>query len=397
MQKAPRTASIHSASLESFVSLLVGLVLAVSAVAEVPIPYNSEKDASQPLPPAEAAAQWKLPPGFSMSVFAAEPDVRQPIAIAMDGRGRLWVAECYTYAEAKKGFDADLRDRILIFEDVDGDGHFDRRTVFAENLERLSSIEIGFGGVWALTSPTLVFIPDRDGDDRPDGPAEVKLDGFEWQRNHHTIANGLRWGPDGWLYGRHGIQAVSAIGKPGTPDELRAKTNGGIWRYHPQRGSVEIVCHGTTNPWGMDWNEYGEGFFINTVIGHLWHVIPGAHYRRMHGNDLNPKHVRIDRSARRSFTLGGGRAVERLAQDRHHRCHVSSRRRSRAHRPDVLRRRQLARRVAWQTAHHQLQWAAAECGGRQALTWSGATAPGTSASVSRISASRPTRGSAAST
>jgi putative heme-binding domain-containing protein len=66
------------------------------------------------------------------------------------------------------------------------------------------------------------------------------------------------------------------------------KTNGGIWRYHPQRQTVEMVCDGTTNPWGMDWNEHGEGFFINTVIGHLWQIIPGAHYRRMHGNDLNP-------------------------------------------------------------------------------------------------------------
>ncbi len=263
-------------------------ILVASAFAEVPEPYNSDKNASRPLAPAEAAAQWKLPPGFVATVFAAEPDVRQPIAMAMDGRGRLWVAECYTYSEVKKGFDAELRDRIVIFEDADGDGRFDKRTVFVEGLERLSSIEIGFGGVWALTSPTLVFIPDKDGDDRPDGPAEVRLDGFEWKRNHHTMANGLRWGPDGWLYGRHGIQGVSALGKPGTPDEARPKTNGGIWRYHPQRQTVEIVAHGTTNPWGMDWNEYGEAFFINTVIGHLWHAIPGAHFRRMHGSDLNP-------------------------------------------------------------------------------------------------------------
>lgn len=268
--------------------LITAACLCTAAFAEVPAPYNSERSTSRPLDPAEAAAKWKLPPGFSASVFAAEPDVRQPIAMALDGRGRLWVAECYTYAEVRKGFDAGLRDRILIFEDLDGDGCFDKRTVFVEGLERLSSIEIGFGGIWALTSPTLVFIPDQDGDDRPDGPATVKLDGFEWQRNHHTMANGLRWGPDGWLYGRHGIQAVSSLGKPGTPDVARAKTNGGIWRYHPQRQTVEIVCHGTTNPWGMDWNEHGEAFFINTVIGHLWHVIPGAHYRRMHGSDLNP-------------------------------------------------------------------------------------------------------------
>jgi putative membrane-bound dehydrogenase-like protein len=270
-----------------FIPLILS-ALGASVRAELPLPHNSEKSPGLPMPAAEAAARWKLPAGFQATVFAAEPEVRQPIAMAMDSRGRLWVAECYTYADIKMGFDATLRDRIVIFEDSDGDGQHDRRTVFVEGLEHLSSIEIGFGGVWAITSPTMVFIPDRGRDDRPDGPAEVQLDGFEWQRNHHTMANGLRWGPNGWLYGRHGIQAVSALGQPGTPAEKRARTNGGIWRFHPVRRTVEIVCEGTTNPWGMDWNEYGEAFFINTVIGHLWHVIPGAHYRRMHGSDLNP-------------------------------------------------------------------------------------------------------------
>ena len=264
------------------------VILAVSAFAEVPAPYNSDKSTDRPLAPKTAAAQWKLPAGLTATVFAAEPDVRQPIAMAMDDRGRLWVAECYTYAEVRKGFDSELRDRIVIFEDANGDGRFDKRTVFCENLQRLSSIEVGFGGVWAITSPTMVFIPDLDSDDRPDGPTQVMLDGFEWERNHHTMANGLRWGPDGWLYGRQGIQAISAIGKPGALETKRVKTNGGIWRYHPQRQTVEIVCDGTTNPWGMDWNEYGEAFFINTVIGHLWHVTVGAHFRRMHGSDLNP-------------------------------------------------------------------------------------------------------------
>ncbi|MES2707690.1 MAG: PVC-type heme-binding CxxCH protein [Verrucomicrobiota bacterium] len=251
-------------------------------------PYNTEPSPEGPLAADEAARRWKFPDGFSVSNFASEPEVRQPVAMAMDHRGRLWVAECYTYAEHKTGYAADLKDRIIILEDTDGDGKSDKRTVFREGLDKLSSIEIGFGGVWALTLPQMVFIPDRDGDDRPDGPPEVKLDGFEFKVNHHTMANGLRWGPDGWLYGRHGIQAMSALGKPGTPDRDRLRMNVGIWRYHPQRQTLEVVCEGTTNPWGMDWNEMGEAFFINTVIGHLWHVIPGAHYRRMYGTDTNP-------------------------------------------------------------------------------------------------------------
>src|SRR5690606_27358350 len=189
-----------------------------------------------------------------------------------------WVAEGYTYAGHAGGYyEKSLRDRIVVFEDTDGDGRHDKRTVFADGLARLTSIEVGFGGVWALTLPNLVFIPDRNRDDVPDGPPEVVLDGFDIANSAHTLANGLRWGPDGWLYGRQGILGLSALGVPGAPDSARVRLNPGIWRVHPQRHTVEVVCEGTTNPWGMDWNEYGEAFFINTVIGHLWHVIPGAH------------------------------------------------------------------------------------------------------------------------
>jgi putative heme-binding domain-containing protein len=106
------------------------------------------------------------------------------------------------------------------------------------------------------------------------------LDGFDVARgNYHNFANGLRWGPDGWLYGRCGHSCPGRIGVPGMPNELRYPIDGGIWRYHPQRKVVEVLAHGTVNPWGHDWNEHGELFFINTVIGHMWHMIPGAHYR----------------------------------------------------------------------------------------------------------------------
>src|SRR5688572_8978154 len=120
-----RTVFLYSLAVVAFCEL---------ASAEIPQPYDSDKSTTRPLPPNEAAAQWKLPPGFKATVFAAEPDVRQPIAMAMDGRGRLWVAECYTYAEVRKGFDNDLRDRIVIFEDQDSDGRFDKRTIFCEDL-----------------------------------------------------------------------------------------------------------------------------------------------------------------------------------------------------------------------------------------------------------------------
>ncbi len=257
---------------------------------DFPEPPNTERSATRPLAPADAAAGWRVPEGFRVNVFAAEPDVRNPVAMAWDTRGRLWIAENYTYAETTQRFDLRLRDRVLILEDNDADGRMDKRTVFTDGVQRLGSVELGYGGVWLMCPPQLLFIPDRNGDDAPDGPAEVVLDGFKVATdNHHTFANGLRWGPDGWLYGRCGASSPGQIGVPGTPGTERIPVRGGLWRYHPVRKRFEVLCHGTTNPWGHDWNSLGEAFFINTVNGHLWHMIPGAHFARPHTIEPNPR------------------------------------------------------------------------------------------------------------
>ncbi len=258
------------------------------AWAAFPEPYDSEKAEGGPLPAEEAARTAVLPEGFRLEVFAAEPEVRQPISITFDERGRLWVAECYTYAENPRRWDLDLNDRILVLEDRDGDGKADQRTVFWDQGKRLTSLVVGRGGAWALCAPQLLFIPDADGDLVPDGEPIVMLDGFEAETIGHNIVNGLKWGPDGWLYGRHGITATSQVGPPGTPKEDRVSLNCSIWRYHPATHRVEVYCHGGTNPWGLDWNEDGQLFYTNTVIGHLWHAIPGAYYERMFGAHLNP-------------------------------------------------------------------------------------------------------------
>ena len=151
----------------------------------------------------------------------------------------------------------------------------------------LTSIERGFGGVWAVCPPNLVFIP-MDGD-KPAGPAQVMLDGFSTTAaSRHTFANGLKWGPDGWLYGRVGISSTSWVDVPGVPKEKRQPTAGGLWRYHPVTKVFEPYCHGTTNPWGSDWTKDHELLFINTVIGHGWQGIHGAHFKRMHGEDPYP-------------------------------------------------------------------------------------------------------------
>jgi putative membrane-bound dehydrogenase-like protein len=266
------------------------LVACATAADPFPEPRDSEPaERGSPMPAAEAAAAISLPPGFTATLAAAEPAVQNPIALAWDARGRLWVAENYTYAERAQRFDLSLRDRVLILEDTDGDGTLDRRKVFTDTVQMLTGIEVGHGGVWLICPPRLLFIPDRDRDDQPDGPAETILDGFDVaQANYHNFANGLKFGPDGWLYGRCGHSCPARIGRAGCPDDQRLPMTGGIWRYAPKTGRVEVVSTGATNPWGHDWNAEGEGFFINTVNGHLWHIIPGAHFRQIHGGDPNP-------------------------------------------------------------------------------------------------------------
>lgn len=275
--------------LSLFVLFFTTACARLHAADEFPIPKNSEKDKSGPMAPGDVVRTAKLPPGFSLSVFAAEPDVHNPIAITTDERGRLWVAENYSWAgNGDGGFRAELRDRIVVYEDVTGDGVHDRRRVFWDDARRLTSIEVGRGGVYALCLPQLLFIPDADRNDSPDGPPRVILDGFDLGSNSHTPANGLRWGPDGWLYGRQGIQVTSYLGTPGASQSQRVRLDTGIWRYHPKHNIVEAVMHGMTNSWGFDFDRRGEMFVINTVIGHLWHLVQGVHTDRMYGVDANP-------------------------------------------------------------------------------------------------------------
>lgn len=270
-------------------SMLIGLDLAAARQENERPAYRNTQPLDIPFASAaDALKQFKLPPGFKVSLFASEPNVQQPIAVTTDHRGRLWVVECYTYSDRKTNYDMSVKDRVVIFEDTDGDGRHDKRTVFWDQGEKLTGIEVGFGGVWLTSAPHFIFLPDRNADDQPDGPPEILLDGFEDHVIRHNIVNGLRWGHDGWLYGRHGIQATSFVGPPGATESQRVAMNCSIWRFHPTLRKFEIVAQGGTNPWGFDFDEMGEMFMINTVIGHLFHVVPGARYRRMYGTHFNP-------------------------------------------------------------------------------------------------------------
>jgi putative membrane-bound dehydrogenase-like protein len=249
--------------------------------------------------PADALKSMQLPGGFKAELIAAEPDLVQPMAFTFDERGRIWVVEGNSYPKPREVGQG--QDRIKILEDKDGDGTFETKKVFCEGLNLVSGIELGFGGVWVGAAPYLMFIPDKDRNDQPD-PADptdqrpkvpglnftayALLDGWGSQDTHETL-NSFIWGPDGWLYGCHGVFTHSRVGKPGAPDDQRKPINAGIWRYHPVRHEFEVFAEGTSNPWGLDYDQHGEFFVTACVIPHLYHIVPGGRYQRQAGQHFN--------------------------------------------------------------------------------------------------------------
>jgi len=224
-------------------------------------------------------AQMYVPEGFRADLVVAEPDLQQPVAFAIDERGRLWVAEAYSYPTKRPPGQG--LDKIVIFEDRDGDGTFKSRKVFAEGLNLVSALEVGYGGVWVGAAPQLLFIPDRNHDDIPDGPPEVVLDGFGFQDTHECL-NSFLWGPDGWLYGNQGVFNYGRIGKPGETESGRVELRAGVWRYHPVSRQFEVFAHGGSNPWGLDYDERGQLFMTHCRSywgrGCVTHVIQGGHF-----------------------------------------------------------------------------------------------------------------------
>lgn len=279
-------------SLQIFCLSLMAIFSPISVYGQSDFPavFNTEPEGQHPPTAAEMVKLIDLPSGFNATLFAGDPDVQQPICMDFDDRGRLWVVENYTYSGGP--YETKLRDRVIILEDTNNDGQHDSRKVFWDKGFMTTSLAWGFGGLWILHDGTLSFIPDKNGDDVPDSEPTVVLDG--WSKDcGHNFVSGLIWGPDGWLYGRHGIVDTSYPGIPGTPHDDRPAMNCGVWRYHPTKQLVEVVCNGTTNPWGLDYNADGQFFMTNNVQGHLWHVMPGAHFKRMYGQDANPHYYEL--------------------------------------------------------------------------------------------------------
>jgi putative membrane-bound dehydrogenase-like protein len=269
--------------------LSAAVALTLVAVGAQSADYDPQNDPRRPiaktpgLSPEGTAKALQLPTGFSVQLVAGEPDVHQPVAYTIDARGRLWVLENSNYPTCP----GKPVDRILILEDTNHDGRADKQTVFYDKLTFATGIQVGHGGVWVGAPPNLLFFPDKDGDDKPDGEPEKVLDGWGWEDTHETL-NNFTWGPDGWLYGTQGIFTHAKVGKPGTPENERIPLNAAVWRYHPSKKVFERYAEGASNQWGVDWNDRGQAFFAACVIPHIWQCIQGGRYHRQAGKHFNP-------------------------------------------------------------------------------------------------------------
>ncbi|MCH8922278.1 MAG: hypothetical protein IIA67_03895, partial [Planctomycetes bacterium] len=266
----------------AYTLLILTLLIPTMTAAEEPaLPKDG-------LTPRQAVAKMTLPKGFQTKVFAAEPHCVQPFAMCFDDRGRLWVSENMHYQTRGSHLKAgDAKSRISIYEDTDGDGRFDTKKIFIEDIFFPSGLERGYGGIWVGSPPNLYFIPDRNNDDKPDGPPEVVVDGWGINDRHETL-NSFIWGPDGWLYGCHGVFTQANVGKPGAPNDQRIRFNAGWWRLHPITRKFELFAEGGSNQWGLAFDNHGQAISTACVIPHLWHVIQGGRYRRQAGRHMLP-------------------------------------------------------------------------------------------------------------
>lgn len=267
-----------------FTSFAVVFALALPCPAqEERIPHAQDKPPGPALSPAEAIAKMTVPEGFSVELVASEPDIVNPVSMTIDERGRFWITESLEYPRRTPG---PGKDRVKILEDTDSDGQMDKFTVFMEGLNIPSGIAVGHGGVWVANAPDLLFVQDTDGDGKAD-TTEVVVTGFG-RDDTHELPNSLTWGPDGWLYGLNGVfnRSVVSYG-PQNPNYKDGQKpwdfTCAMFRIHPKTREFQIFCEGTSNPWGIAFNDHGEAFISACVIDHLWHLTETGYYHRQGG------------------------------------------------------------------------------------------------------------------
>jgi mono/diheme cytochrome c family protein/glucose/arabinose dehydrogenase len=211
----------------------------------------------------EAATKMlDVPEGYKVNLFASEkefPNLANPMQISFDNKGRLWAAVMPTYPAYRPG-DPRPNDKLLIYEDTDGDGTADKETVFADNLHLPIGFEFAPEGVYVSQEPHLMLLRDTNGDDRAD-TREVVLTGFDSHDTHHAIS-AYAADPSGAFMLAEGVFLHSNVETPYGP--VRG-VDGGFYRFSPQRTMLERTAQlSIPNPWGVAFDRWGQDFFLHT-------------------------------------------------------------------------------------------------------------------------------------
>ncbi len=239
------------------------------------LPHRMDHPPNDPLTPQESVERMTAPPGFHVDLVASEPEVINPIAMTFDERGRIWITESIEYPRKSAGTG---RDKVILIDGVDDHGHAKRISTFAEGFNIPTGIAVGYGGVWVLNSPDLLFLREKDG---KEVSREVVLTGFG-RVDFHELPSSLSWGPDGWLYGLNGVFNPSEIvDKHGKTHRFTCA----MWRFHPRTREFQVFAEGTSNPWGIAWDSEGSAIIeaCHWANDHLFHFVETGYYERQAG------------------------------------------------------------------------------------------------------------------
>jgi len=235
-----------------------------SGTGEIPPVGTNVKSLPPATTPAESQALMEIEDGYEVNLFASEvefPNLANPVQMAFDARGRLWIATMPTYPQYFPG--APVDDKILIYADTDGDGRADKETVFAHGLHLPTGLEISDGGCYVAQEPNLVFLKDTDGDDKAD-VREIVLDGFDSADSHHAIS-AFACDPAGGLLMMEGTFHQTAVETIRGPKRC---SNAGIYRYDRKREQFDVfVSYGFANPWGQTFDRWGQYFVADASGG----------------------------------------------------------------------------------------------------------------------------------
>jgi putative heme-binding domain-containing protein len=248
---------------------LIGIASLLLIIPASLLAQSDLKDIPSPDPELERAS-FDVADGFEVNLFAADPLLAKPIQMNFDPAGRLWIASSELYPQIAPGQKAN--DKIIVLEDVDGDGRADKTSVFADGLLIPTGVEPGDGGAYVANSTELIHLRDTDGDGKADS-RRVLLSGFGTEDTHHIIHT-FRWGHDGNLYFNQSIYIHSHIE---TPYGVRRLGGGGIWQFRPESMRLEVFCRGFYNPWGHHFDRWGQSFATDGANGEgINYVFPGA-------------------------------------------------------------------------------------------------------------------------